>query len=246
MALHFITPEGAPDPISHAQYICEFLRNIDVLGDLKNSAPIAMFNGMTFTANNLPWLWPYYGPICTVLKDEFLITPDNVEVYGKYPRTLQIDIEQFDRSKIFHPFATIGFLHGHFRFLTPTHMMLMLYAKMECESLILGIESGARTQQYKTKQPPLMNDAQRLAMIENCGIPDFVGLVPENTPYTRAGYEQLIQRLRVSEYFYGDEGFSPSNDDRFDMALAALAAPFYLMQFDGPSTTELIAMYMNR
>ena len=245
MALHFLTPEGAPDPISHAQYICEFLRNIDVLGDLKNTAPIAMFNGLTFTANSLPWLWPYYGPICTVLKDEFSITADKIEAYCRYPTTYQIDIEQFDRSKIFHPLSKIGFLHGHFRFLTPTHMMLMLYAKTECESLILGIESGARTQQYKTKQPPLMSDAQRLTMIESCGIPDFVGLVPNSVQYTRAGYGQITQNLRCT-YFYGDEGFSPSNDDRADMALDALVTPFYLNRFEGPSTTELIDMYMNR
>jgi len=92
-----------------------------------------------------------------------------------------------------------GFLHGHYRMLTPANWANALIARENCDLLILGLEDGWRTREYKGSEP-VTRDWQRHQWVLASGFDGYLIRI-SRTPYTDKGYEDILKKIKPEIYF---------------------------------------------
>jgi hypothetical protein len=102
-------------------------------------------------------------------------------------------------SKLQQEGKKTGFLHGHFRMLTPANWANTLIARERCDSLILGLEDGWRTKKHKGVEPAA-RDWQRWQWILASGFDGHLVKI-SRYPYTESGYLRILKQLNPDIYF---------------------------------------------
>lgn len=112
-----------------------------------------------------------------------------------------------------------GFLHGHYRMLTPANWANVLVARERCDLLILGLEDGWRTKKYKGSRP-VTRDWQRWQWVLASGFDGCLTRI-SRTPYTDKGYENILKRIKPDIYF---GNFTIPQEKQQEMARRASAS----------------------
>ena len=84
----------------------------------------------------------------------------------------------------------VGFTNGCFDLLHPGHVHLLEQARLQCDQLVVGLNSDASVQRLKGANRPVQPEAARAAVLAGLGCVDLVCVFDEDTP------ETLIQALR--------------------------------------------------
>jgi len=95
----------------------------------------------------------------------------------------------------------VGLVHGDFRLLTPNHLVFLILASRECDSLFVGVERGERTNEHKGKRILFTDDEREeifgLALRD---LPITPFWIDNRIPYSNEGYTNLVQRFSPSVY----------------------------------------------
>lgn len=132
----------------------------------------------------------------------------------------------------------IGFLHGHFRVITPANWLHVLVAREMCDVLFLGRERNWRTKLYKGVEP-IVNDWDLEHIILASGF-DGVLVSIARAQYSDQGYSNILKKINPTIYF-GQFGISPEiQSDMLNRAQASGSTLILLREESGASTTKLI------
>jgi len=127
-------------------------------------------------------------------------------------------------------------MDGAFDMMHFGHMNAFRLARSLGTKLIVGINSDESI--IKCKGPPLMNDAQRLTMVQSC---KFVDQVVPNCPYVmnKEYLDYIIDEFKIDYVIHGDD---PCIVDGKDVYATAKAAGKYqsIPRTEGVSTTDLV------
>lgn len=92
---------------------------------------------------------------------------------------------------------TLGLAHGHFRLFTPSSIAFIINAHREARVILMGGESGKRTEEFKRKEV-VLTDEER-AKIYRTLMP-FVFRIGDETEYSNAGYRELVSKISPNVY----------------------------------------------
>jgi len=130
----------------------------------------------------------------------------------------------------------VGFLHGHYRFLTPASWTNVLVAREKCDLLILGLEDGWRTREYKGVDTTT-KDWQRWQWVLASGFDGYLTRI-SRSEYIDRGYEGILRRIKPDIYF---GNFSIPQERQQEMARrATMCGAIYmaLPEQEGLHTSE--------
>jgi hypothetical protein len=102
-------------------------------------------------------------------------------------------------SKLKEKDLKVGFIHGHYRILTPANFANVLVASEKCDYLVLGFEDGWRTGHYK-KAKPLAKDWYRWQWVLASGFDGCICRI-RGFAYTNKGYEKILRIINPDIYF---------------------------------------------
>lgn len=149
----------------------------------------------------------YYREYATALFQEALqrglpmesLMPWHVPVDGlrNHVHSVESAAEIISQSKLEN--KKTGFLHGHYRLLTPANWANVLTAQENCDVLVLGIEDGWRSREYKGVDPVATNWL-RWQWILSSGFDGHL-LRISRSDYSDKGYETMLQKLQPDVYF---------------------------------------------
>lgn len=132
----------------------------------------------------------------------------------------------------------VGFLHGHFRAITPANWLHVLIAREMCDVLILGRERNWRTKLYKSVEP-IVDDWDLEHMILASGF-DGALVSIARAQYSDQGYASILKKINPTIYF-GQFGIAPELQSAMaNRAQATGAILILLREESGASTTKLI------
>lgn len=117
----------------------------------------------------------------------------------------------------------IGFLHGHYRMLTPANWANVLVARENCDLLILGLEDGWRTREYKGVEP-VTRDWQRHQWVLASGFDGCLTRI-SRTSYSDKGYEEILRRIKPDVYF-GDMSIPPEKQQEMARRASVCGATY--------------------
>jgi len=95
-----------------------------------------------------------------------------------------------------------GFLHGHYRILTPANFLNVLIAKERCDHLVLGLEDGWRTEYCKGANP-LVRDCIRWKWFLASGLDCSICRI-SRFDYSDEGYERILRTINPDIYFVNE------------------------------------------
>lgn len=132
----------------------------------------------------------------------------------------------------------VGFLHGHFRAITPVNWLHVLVAREMCDVLFLGRERNWRTKLYKDAEP-IVDDWDLEHMILASGF-DGVLVSIARTQYSDQGYASILKKINPTIYF-GQFGIPPELQSAMANRAQTIGAILILLREElGASTTRLI------
>jgi hypothetical protein len=153
---------------------------------------------------------PYYKQLSKALFDigienEFNIydlMPWHVPVDGLRNNVFTVQETSEKVSKLKEKDLKVGFIHGHYRILTPANFANALIASERCDYLVLGIEEGLRTKHFKKVEPlvPLVKDWYRRQWILASGFDGCICRI-RGFAYTNKGYEKILRIINPDIYF---------------------------------------------
>jgi hypothetical protein len=101
------------------------------------------------------------------------------------------ELQQIDKQ--------VGFLHGHYRVITPASWATVVLARENCDFLVLGLEDGWRTVKFKSAEP-VAKDWQRWQWVLASGFDGYLTRI-SCSAYTDEGYANLLRDLQPDIYF---------------------------------------------
>lgn len=93
---------------------------------------------------------------------------------------------------------TVGLLHGHFRTLTPSSIAFIIAAFEHVDVVLVGIETGKRTEAHKGKVP-ILTDQERAILFR--ALLQYPFFIDDSVPYTNEGYSGLVKLISPTHYF---------------------------------------------
>ncbi len=132
----------------------------------------------------------------------------------------------------------VGFVHGHYRILTPANWANVALAAEQCDMLLLGIEDGWRTKQFKNAEP-VFRDWQRHQWVQASGFDG--GLVRiSRTDYSDKGYKRILSKIKPNIYF-GNLSIPQEKQKEMEERAAACGATYIaLPKQEGFSTSDFL------
>ncbi len=94
---------------------------------------------------------------------------------------------------------TIATLNGSFDLLHAGHLYIIHQAKLQCDCLIVALNSDASIQKYKSPKRPIISLQDRLSMMAALEFVDFVTWFEETDP------RALLERIRPDVHVNGAE-----------------------------------------
>ena len=91
----------------------------------------------------------------------------------------------------------VGFTNGCFDLIHPGHVRLLHKARLQCDRLIVGLNTDASVQRLKGPTRPVQSEAARSTVMGSIGSVDLVVLFDEDTPL------ELIRALKPARLFKG-------------------------------------------
>ncbi|MEX0896036.1 MAG: hypothetical protein WDZ94_03795 [Patescibacteria group bacterium] len=189
----------------------------------------------------------YYRMLSTALCDQEIarnipindlipwhVPGDGVKSHVHHSQEVGAKIETYVQSQ-----KTVGFVHGHYRLLTPANWANVIMARERCDILVLGMEDGWRTKKFKSVQP-FAKDWLRWQWVLASG---FDGLVMRisKVPYSDSGYTSLLKKLKPTYYFGNNDMSSRDQDKMFERAEACNCEYISLPRQTGFSTTQFLS-----
>ena len=91
----------------------------------------------------------------------------------------------------------VGFTNGCFDLIHPGHVRLLHKARLQCDRLVVGLNTDASVQRLKGPTRPVQSEAARSTVMAAIGAVDLVVLFGEDTPL------EMIRDLRPDRLFKG-------------------------------------------
>jgi rfaE bifunctional protein nucleotidyltransferase chain/domain len=110
------------------------------------------------------------------------------------PKLLELHVE-----KIRGQGRTIATLNGSFDLLHAGHLYMIHQAKLQADVLIVGLNSDASIQAYKSQDRPIVSLEYRLEMMAALSFVDFVTWFEELNPC------KLLEKIRPDVHVNGEE-----------------------------------------
>jgi hypothetical protein len=130
----------------------------------------------------------------------------------------------------------VGFIHGHYRILTPANFINVLVASEKCDYLVLGLEDGWRTEHFK-KVNHLVEDWYRWQWVLASGFDGCICRV-SRFAYTNKGYEKILRTINPDIYFSNESLPKESQKIMEDRAINNGISFALLPEQDGFHTSE--------
>jgi hypothetical protein len=137
----------------------------------------------------------------------------------------------------------VGFVHGHYRLLTPANWVNVLLATEKCDALLVGMEDGWRTKTYK-KAGLVVKDWQRHQWFFASGIGAELVRI-SRSDYSNRGYRNILMHIKPDMYF-GNLSISPENQqEMIERAKTCGAVYISLPKQAGLSTSDIVAKHIH-
>lgn len=98
---------------------------------------------------------------------------------------------------------TVGFKHGHYRWLTMPQKIGIILARRHCDRLVLGIEKQERTRDFKGKKILLPDDV-RTNIYAHAFLADML-LMTKGDDYSNEYYRDLLKLISPNVYFIAND-----------------------------------------
>lgn len=164
-----------------------------------------------------------------------LLTTLPKDGYGEYLPIEEI-AKKVDRLK--KDGLDVGLKFGHYRRMTPYQIFELGYARHACDHLILIIESGARTKQFKNKRIEL-TDEERIDMFKRSCLVNTVGIT-DGLDYSNVYYRDLVAKIKPTTLLITESWPKEVQEENVIRAKLGGAVPFLVpSQQNGLNTTAL-------
>ena len=137
---------------------------------------------------------------------------------------------------------SVGLKFGHYRRLTLPHIMELIYAGTLSDSLVLIIESGERTREYKTDILEL-TDEERMKMFAESGLVNFIGRT-SGRDYSNNYYRNLVNFIKP-DILYASSGWSDETINEYKFRAESVNAKLEILPMFGDYSTTHLESLLN-
>lgn len=130
----------------------------------------------------------------------------------------------------------LGFLHGHYRMLTPGSLLGIMLAQEQCDVLFLGMERNWRTNRFKGVRSIYPDSIRENIMVLFPGLVDHVVAISRSS-YSNEGYRKIISSIRPDVYF-GNEDYSQEVREEMRNRADVIGAEYCELPFIPSFTTS--------
>lgn len=109
------------------------------------------------------------------------------------------DIEKLDYNLISKTYMKIGFTNGCFDLIHPGHIKLLKESKLECDFLILGVNSDRSVKSNKGNNRPINSELDRAKILKSLKYVDMVIIFDDKTPLN------LIKKIKPDILIKGND-----------------------------------------
>lgn len=129
----------------------------------------------------------------------------------------------------------VGLKFGHYRRLTPYQIFELAMAKRVCRHLVLVIEDGKRTKEFKNKRIELTN-SQRVDMFTHSCLVNTLGMT-SGDDFSNEYYRDIVKQIKPTTLFIADSWPDDVKEEYLERAKLVGAEPYVLSDIVGGLTT---------